>query len=204
MTPQAYPLAWPQGRPRTPNGQRKAGAFKSNGSALTVSVAAGRVEDEIAKLGGRYLLISSNVEVTLSGRPRSGQREPEDRGVCVYFQLAGKPYAMACDRYLTVADNLAAIAAHVDATRKIERHGVATAAETLQAFQALPAPADAPRVRPWREVMCVPVGFCRPEDVRHQYRVLAAERHPDAPGGSHEKMAELNAARDAALKELGA
>lgn len=35
------------------------------------------------------------------------------------------------------------------------------------------------------------------------YRRLAAERHPDR-GGSTEKMAELNAARDAAMKELGA
>jgi phenylpropionate dioxygenase-like ring-hydroxylating dioxygenase large terminal subunit len=31
---------------------------------------------------------------------------------------------MPCDRYTRVADNIAAIAAHIDATRAIERHGV--------------------------------------------------------------------------------
>lgn len=28
--------------------------------------------------------------------------------------------------------------------------------------------------------------------------------HPDVPGGTHEEMAELNAARDQALAEIGA
>ena len=41
----------------------------------------------------------------------------------LYFHLKKQPYAMACDRYTTVADNLAAIAAHIDAVRAIERHG---------------------------------------------------------------------------------
>lgn len=32
---------------------------------------------------------------------------------------------------------------------------------------------------------------------------IAREHHPDVPGGSHEEMAELNAARDRALAEIG-
>lgn len=195
--PPAFPLAWPVGKPRTPAAQRKVGKFRSSGRELTVAVAAGRVEDELTKLGARWPLISSNVELTLSGRRRSGQREPDDRGVCVYFQLGGKPYAMACDRYMVVADNLAAIAAHIDATRAIERHGVATAAETLQAFQALPAPGSAH----WTATL----GLSRDttaDAVRGAHRRLLAGAHPDQ-GGSHDRMAELNAARDAALKEIG-
>jgi hypothetical protein len=195
--PSAYPLAWPAGKPRTPPSQRKFGRFKRNGQWLTNAAAADRVEAEVARLGGRYLLISSNVEVTLSGRPRSGQKEPEDKGVCVYFQLGGKPYAMACDRYTTVADNLGAIAAHIDATRAIERHGVASAAETLQAFMALPSYGVGP-IRQWWEVLGVPVRAPLAE-IEAAYRRLASERHPDA-GGSDAAMAELNAARDAARR----
>lgn len=199
MNPSAYPLTWPTGKPRTPPSQRKDGKFKSNGRAMTNAAAADRVEAELDRLGAVYALISSNVEVTLSGRPRSGQRAPDDPGVCVYFQLARKPYAMACDRYRTVADNLAAIAAHIDATRAIARHGVASAEETLQAFQALPSP-DGPAARQWWEVLGVP---SRPaiSDVDAAYRKLAAERHPDA-GGSDAAMAELNAAREAARRAL--
>jgi hypothetical protein len=196
--PPAFPLAWPAGKPRTPPAQRKAGKFRSNGGHLTVAVAAGRVEDELDKLGARWPIISSNVELTLSGRPRSGQREPDDRGVCVYFQLAGKPYAMACDRYTTVADNLAAIAAHIDATRAIERHGVATAAETLQAFMSLAAPG----ARHWTAVLGLQADAA-PDAIKAAHRRLMLERHPDR-GGSDADMAEINAARDAALKERGA
>lgn len=199
MSPSAYPLTWPAGKPRTPTNQRKDGKFKSNGRAMTNAAAADRVEAELARLGAIYALISSNVEVTLSGRPRSGLRSPDDPGVCVYFQLARKPYAMACDRYRTVADNLAAIAAHIDATRAIARHGVASAAETLQAFQALPS-SDAVVIRHWWEVLGVPR---RPalSEIDAAYRRLAAARHPDR-GGSDAAMAELNAARDAAKRAL--
>lgn len=195
--PQAYPLAWPHSKPRTVATQRKDGKFKSNGRDLTVAVAAGRVEDELSRLGARWPIISSNVELTLSGRPRSGQKEPADPGVCVYFDLAGKPYAMACDRYRTVADNLAAIAAHIDATRAIERHGVASAAETLRAFQALPSPA-APRSC-WA-VLGLVTG-AGTGDIQAAFRRLSADRHPDKPGGSHDAMSELTAARDEALRK---
>lgn len=197
--PSAYPLAWPTGKPRTPAAARKAGKFSHRGSDLTVAVAAGRVEDELQKLNARWPLISSNVELTLSGRPRSGQREPEDRGVCVYFHLGGKPFAMACDRYLSVADNLAAIAAHLDATRTQERHGVATAAETLMAFQALPAPGGAH----WTAVLGLTRETATPESIKGAHRSLLSGAHPDQ-GGSHDRMAEINAARDAALKDIGA
>lgn len=199
MNPSAYPLAWPTGKPRTPPHQRKNGKFTSGGRALTNAVAADRVEAELERLGAMYALISSNVEVTLSGRPRSGQRAPDDPGVCVYFQLDRKPYAMACDRYQTVADNLAAIAAHIDATRAIARHGVASAAETLQAFQALPSP-TAPTAATCWQTLGVPTGASA-DQIRSAYRAKVAEAHPDT-GGSNAAMAALNAARDEALRRL--
>jgi curved DNA-binding protein CbpA len=40
------------------------------------------------------------------------------------------------------------------------------------------------------------------DDIERAYRRLAMERHPDK-GGSDAAMAELNAARDEALQELG-
>ena len=142
--------------------------------------------------------MSSNVQLRRDGLPYSGQREPEDRGVCVYFQMQGKPYAMACDLYTTVADNLAAVAAHIEATRAITRHGVASAAETLQAFQALPPPGG----RHWTDVLNLPRGTDA-EAIKSAHRKLLAGAHPDQ-GGSHDRMAELNAARDAALKDTPA
>lgn len=202
-TPLAYPLAWPPHRPRRTSGWKN-GKFTKGGQWITNAQAIKRVQDEVKRLGGINLLISSNVSLRLDGLPRSGQGEPEDRGVCVYFTLKGEAMAVACDRYTTVADNLAAIAAHLDATRAIERHGVASAAETLSAFAALPAPARIRTARPWREVLDWPPNWAvTSERITSAYRVLAAERHPDR-GGSEQAMAELNAARDAALKEIDA
>lgn len=204
-TPSAYPLAWPAHRPRRVDGWKN-GRFTKGGQWLTNAGATKRVQDEVRRLGGINLLISSNVALRLDGLPRSGQGEPADRGVCVYFSLKGEPMAVACDRYTTVADNLAAIAAHLEATRAIERHGVATASESLRAFVALPSYA-APAARPWREVLGFPVAPFRPvtDQLTGRYRALAAQYHPDnLATGNADKMAELNVARDAALKELGA
>lgn len=198
--PSAYPLTWPTGKGRTLPNRRTRAKFKTNGGRLTVAAGVVRVEEEVRRLGGVYLIVSSDVVLRLDGRPRSGQPEPDDPGVCAYFQLDREPYALACDRYDRVADNLAAIAAHIAATRAITRYGVASAAETLRAFLALPDPVAA-TPRQWWEVLGVPA---RPawSEVEGAYRRLAVERHPDR-GGSDESMAELNAARDAARKALG-
>lgn len=193
--PDAYPLAWPAGKPRTPATQQKHGRFARDGRWITLAGACERVQAEVKRLGGRWLVISTNIALRRDGKPYSGQREPDDRGVCIYFDLDGQPYAMACDRYTEVADNLAAIAAHIEATRAIERHGVASAAETLQAFQALPAPK-----RP-HEILGVPANASAAE-IKTAWRKAIAGAHPDQ-GGSEAAAAELNAARDEMLKGLG-
>lgn len=203
----AYPLSWPAGRPRTPLHRRKTAAFGTRGrsatgtkQALTVAEALARLQLQLDNLGARLPVISTNVETRLDGLPRSGAREPTDPGACLYFQLGGKPHAMPCDTYTKVADNIAAIAAHIEATRAIERHGVATVAEMFAGFAALPAPGA---TRPWTVVFGVnDRAGITPSVIEAAYRELAKRAHPDA-GGSHEKMAELNAARDAALKEIG-
>ncbi len=191
--PQRYPLAWPPHRPRTPSSRRKAGVFKADKRPITMAVAFGRLEDEVRRLGAVYPLLSTNVELRLDGGPRSGQRAPADPGACVYFSLGGKPFALACDTYTTVEQNVAALAAHIDSTRAIERHGVASAAETLEAFVALPAP------KTWWQVLELTPDATR-EQITAAFRRMAARAHPDQ-GGSDAAMAELNAARDAALRE---
>jgi DnaJ-domain-containing protein 1 len=60
-------------------------------------------------------------------------------------------------------------------------------------FAALPAPV----IRPWWAVLEVSPTATR-DAIATSYWRLARERHPDA-GGSNELMAELNAARAAAL-----
>ncbi|MGX6566825.1 hypothetical protein [Cupriavidus necator] len=215
-----YPLTWPAGWPRKTDAQRTDARFNrkdrrtvkySNGDsmsysiakALTVSDGVNRVLDELARLGARpgSTVISTNVVTRLDGLPRSGQREPADPGAAVYWQdRAGAPRVMAIDQYRAVADNLAAIAATLEALRAIERHGGAQILErAFTGFTALPSPGAA---RGWREVIGVPAGEQDLVAVRAAFRRRAQAAHPDRPGGSHDDMAALTAAMRQAEEEL--
>ena len=210
MTISAYPLQWPQGWKRTERAFRREARFqrarRSNGSgytaarALTIAEAVARVLEELQRMGlGRDdVVISTNVETRLDGLPRADRAEPGDPGAAVYWQESdGSRRVMAIDQYDRVADNLAAVAATLDAMRAIERHGGALILErAFTGFTALPAP-GAPRE--WWEVLGVQ-RQCTREDVKAAYRRGAAPRHP-ARGGSHERMAEINAAQDKGLQE---
>jgi len=197
----AYPLQWPAGWKRTPSHQRRDATFTKYKKRLAIFDGAERVLDELGRLGvGRNdLVLSTNVETRMDGLPRSDRGEPGDPGVAVYWrEKDGAHKVMAIDHYSRVADNLAAIAATLEAMRAIERHGgAAILARAFTGFTALPAP-GAPRE--WWEVLGVP-RTCTREELKQAYRALASRFHPDKPGGSHEKMAELNAAQEAGLGE---
>lgn len=198
----AYPLQWPQGWPRTKLFHQKNGRFKHDGRWITVAAACERVLRELDKLGiGRDdIVISTNLRTRLDGLPRSDQSEPPDRAAAVYWETRrGVRRVMAIDQYQSVADNIAAIAATLEAMRAIDRHGGAQILDrAFTGFTALPAPSAK---RSWREVLGIPAHTRDMPSVRIAYRRRASELHPDK-GGSHEAMAELNAAMQAAEKEL--
>lgn len=206
----AYPLQWPAGWRRTPPGAQAHGRFgkrqqRDSGYAMlrdvTVADAVTRVREELRRMriSDQDIVISTNLRLRLDGFPRSDQAEPQDRGAAVYWiDRTGATRCMAIDGYYRVADNLAAIAATLEAMRAIDRHGGAEILErAFTGFTALPAPLD------WRAVLGFDPGS-RPsrEDVDLAYRRLASQLHPDK-GGYSDAMADLNAARDAAREALG-
>jgi hypothetical protein len=201
----AFPLQWPEGWPRTKAGFTKDGKFTKYKKDLTIADGVDRVIAELERFGidRQDVVISTNVRTRLDGFPRSGEPTPQDKGVAVYWEeWNGKRRVIAVDIYTTVADNLAAIAATLDAMRAIERHGGAQILErAFTGFLALPAPTWK---RPWREVM----GFAPGEPVdaetlKARYRKLASTRHTDKEGGSDDAMAELNVANAEAEQEVG-
>ena len=197
-----YPLQWPAGYPRTPAHKRRRSPFTSHGRPLTVADGLARLQSQLDLLRAKSPVLSSNLELRLDGLPRSAQANPSDPGVAVYFQLRGKATCMPCDAFATVADNIAAIAHHIDAVRRIERYGVASVEQMFTGFQAIRTSSS----KPWRETF----GFkleeaVTAERIRVKHRELAMRLHPDVNGsipGADSAMAELNAARDAALEEL--
>lgn len=195
-----FPLAWPSGWTR--HGARTYSSFRSKGSGtsryLSISQAVGRLEDELRLMKARNVTISTNVQLRLDGIPRSDQAEPRDPGAAVYFSFRGKATVFACDKYNRVADNIAAIAKHVEALRAIERFGVGSLEQALAGYKSLPADTAAD----WRAVF----GFkadARPtvEQMEAAFREEARKHHPDR-GGTEDRMTQVNRAREFALSEL--
>ena len=211
---EAYPCSWPVGRPRTPANRRERARFNQKireysstagagswlrTSKLTIAVAIRRVRDELTQLGATDVVISTNVRTQSNGLPYSNVREPEDSAVAIYFRLRGKVRCLPCDHWDRVADNLAAIAAHIHALRGIERWAVGDIEQAWEGYKALPALGLRP---PWWQVLGfqdTPAFFQAVEEKR---RTRLLECHPDK-GGSANQAAEINAAFDEAKAYFG-
>ncbi len=184
------PLEWPTGRKRAT--WREDAKFRHDGGRLPFDKAVKRLEGELDRLGAKDVRLTMNVERSLSGKP-IGSVTPSDPGAALYFMLKQKPYVLACDKWDRLADNIGALAAHIEALRGQERWGVSEGVE--QAFAghaALPPPKT-----PW-QVLGIPEGS-NEIIIRQAHRKLATLAHPDN-GGSDDAMAELNRARDEALR----
>lgn len=203
MTIERYPLTWPTGQPRMPLHRRSDAAFK---------VDFGRSRDELLHslelLGGRNVILSSNVPLRQDGLPYANMPEPADPGVAVYFDrliaqdakpFITKPFVIACDSYRRVRWNLRAIGAAVDALRTIQRHGASAMLE--QAFTGFAALPPAEYEPPWWEVLGV-AETASEDVVRRAYLDLVKIHHPDV-GGSLDTMSRINRARAVALSRNG-
>lgn len=184
--PTAYPLTWPRQFPRAQT--REKGSFKT-----TLTGALKNVETSLRMFAKdsdtelENLVISSNVTL--------GAQRPEDPGVAVWFTWADMGVCIAVDRYASVESNLQAIH-HILEARRVElRHGtLALVRATFTGFKALPAPAG----KQWWEVLGV-ARTANHAEIQAAYRKLASEAHPDK-GGTAERMAEINRARDEGLQ----
>lgn len=186
MTITAYPLTWPSQFPRAK--YREDGRFKTALPKAIKNVQTslrGFASDSGKQLKG--LTISSNVTL--------GSDAPADPGVAVWFEWDDMQVCIPVDRYRSVASNLQAIH-HILEARRVElRHGtLALVRATFTGFRALPAPAG----KRWWEVLGVPQE-ADAGAIQAAYRRLSSAAHPDR-GGDAARMAEINRARDEALK----
>lgn len=194
-------LMWPTKRPRTPLEQRKVGLFgKRSGHGatytLTINDALERLDVHAFRIEGlRDPILTINAEEHQLDWLWNQFRE-SDTAAALYFHLEDRPVCLPCDTYLTIADNIAAIAAHIEATRSIARYGVASVSEMFRNFVAL----QAPNSTPWWTVLQID-RTATIDEVNAAYRRLVKTRHPDH-GGSTILMQELNIARAAALKDV--
>lgn len=188
----AFPLSWPAGFRRTPPDRRENGQFRTSYDQAIKNVQ-GSLRG-FAKDSGKAIndpVMSSNLDFM-------GQMKDRDPGIAVWFTWDGIQVCIPVDRYASAAANLQAIH-HILEARRVElRHGtLALVRASFEGFRALPAPKS-----PW-DVLGLKPGSSK-DAIETQYRTKAKTAHPDVAGGSAAAMTELNAARDQALKEIGA
>ena len=194
----AWPLAWPEGWRRTLPGDRKVARFKVGDSKITVEVARRRLMDQLKLLRVHSEILSTNTVLRLDGQPRSGQPEPEDPGAALYFVHGGQGRAIACDRWKRTADNICALAYHLNALRSIDRYGVGSIHQAFAGY--------APRLQSspleWWLVLNIGRFNSTRLDIDRQFTKLAKRYHPDAPGGSAHEMSRLSEAKTAAYRDI--
>jgi hypothetical protein len=214
----AYPLTWPVGWKRTPAFKRRRASFGTRGRGwvdnngrgewhgrreITVAGATQRILDELRRFGvsKSSIVISSNLRVRLDGLPHSKQSQPSDPGACVYFKLDGRDRCVPCDTYAGVAENLAGIAATLEALRALERHGSGLMERAFTGFEALPhLPAE--QTPDWWEVLGVEP-WDSLEVIEEAYKRVRSVAHPDK-GGSAVEFDQVQRAYDDAIAEVTA
>ena len=184
----AYPLQWPIGRPRTSEHSREASRFD-----MTPDRAREELLWECERMGGRNIVISTNIELRRDGQPYARQPPFIDPAVAVYFDRKGKTVCFSCDRYQHVWENMRAIGKTIEAMRGIERWGAHEVLDQMfRGFTALPPPGAGQRH--WWAVLDVAPNASA-EAIRSAWRAKVRE----TPEG---ERAALNVARDEGLAAL--
>lgn len=185
IQPKPYPLSWPDNQERTVSYRRENGQFSQTPASALSSL---KDELRMMRINEDDYVISTNCELRLDGNPRADSR-PTDPGVAVWFRRKGTLLCIACDRFNTWWKNCRAIALVIEGRRREERYGTDAMIESAwSAFEVK----ELPYRKPWWEVLGIAENT--PIEVAEAvYRTLAKKNHPDV-GGSHERMADLNAA----------
>ncbi len=192
---EAYPLQWPLGYKRTSPHHRVRSKF-----IITADKAQRFLRDEVKRLCGKYndpkLTVSTNIPVRQDGGLYSAymDRKLDDPGVAIYFKYKGKDISMCCDQYVTVWENVYALAKGIDALRSMERWGVSDFLDrAFTGFQALPeSNHHTKKIENWWEVLGVSE-FAKKDEIRKAFIEKAKKAHPDA-GGTTEEFQELQKA----------
>lgn len=199
----AYPLCWPEGRPRTPETSRKKARYD-----VSFHKALHDLRESLRLMKAYGIVVSTDVSLRRDGWPHS-DGDPNDPGVVVYFTRKDEEHIIAIDCWRTVRDNTRAVGLAIDGFRAVARSGAEDVIDrTFSGFRALPAVAGPSKVeRPWREVLEL-VGVAGPPHavrvmVDFAYRELVKKLHPDnRDTGDVELFHELQFAYERAGEEL--
>ena len=198
-----FPLCWPAGVPRTTRPQKS--PFR--GGDASVARPRDLVVDEVEKIHGRALVISTNIQTRVDGSLRAdGRMVGYDAGVAVYFTHPTRGrLVIAVDKFKYVSSNLWAIGRTLEVMRQIRRWGTNELADqALGGFAQLPH--ITPAAPPWMVLQFAEEKWLDTtiEEIEVRARELSKRYHPDsAMGGDAERFKCIREALAQARRERG-
>jgi len=195
------PLTWPAGWRRTES--TIPSRFGQGKRPLTIAKAIDFVLAELKRkgIGSCNIIISTNLKLRLDGYPYSNQKEPQDKGVSVWWKEGESRKVIALDKYNKVADNLYAIGKTIEAMRGIDRWGSGEILERVfDGFVALPNLEDEDEIPNWMQVL--DYFGDDPQQLTEKYKIARSKAHPDN-GGSNSKFNAVVAAYKEAKEDFG-
>lgn len=184
-------MYWPEGWIRAKTPQR---------ARFDTSIANARdgLLNSIRMMGGKQIILSTNIPLRQDGIPYARYTNPKDTGVAVYFQLNNTPQVFACDKWDKIEDNMQAIRKTIEAIRGIERWGSSEMMNRIyRGFQALPDVSSATNDSWWNVLGVDPNASI--DEIEKAYKQKAKEAHPDM-GGSNDAFIKLTNALEQARK----
>jgi hypothetical protein len=132
--------------------------------------------------------------------PYASAPEPDDPVAVVRWTVSGDQFAVGCDQWTKLRDNLREIGLYVREKRKMESRPVATGEAEFSTLRR-PAPEDVPPggVTPPHEILGVDADASEQAIVK-AYRERVKEVHPDQ-GGSASELEAVRRAKEVMLGE---
>jgi len=130
--------------------------------------------------------------------PYANQSEPNDPSVVLRWSMDGDQFAVACDAYSRVRDNLRTIGLYVREKRKMEQRPVTTGESEFANARLPSGEEDAIAVSSPAHVVLGVDENASADEIEAAYRERVKEAHPDN-GGSSEELREVREAKEVLL-----
>jgi len=194
-------LDWPAGFDRTDSRHRE----RTSRFQASIADTTQAIETEMERLSPRSWRVdtgSGGAHTKRSGLPKHSAN-PSDPGVVLRWEKDGEQFAVACDHYTTLRDNLRSVYLWVHETRMRGQRPVETGESEFAAARLPPAGEDVDGAvvasQPPHEVLDVSPD-ADPDVVEAAYRAKMQDAHPDQ-GGSNEQFSRVRQAKEAMLDE---
>jgi hypothetical protein len=187
-------LEWPAGFDRTPTRERS----KNQRFDVSLTQAFDDLEAELDRLGVddyRYSFDARSRQ--RDGRPYS-RSNPDDPSFVLRWTMDGQQFAVACDRWATLRDNVRSVGLYVREKRKMENRPVTTGTSEFANARLPSSDESTVTGEPPAHVVLDISPEASDDAVRAAYRERLKEVHPDV-GGDPEQFKRVQHAKERLL-----